>query len=35
MCGMACADILTDPANCGACRKKCKAKQSCVLGLCL
>jgi hypothetical protein len=35
LCKNACTDVLSDPDNCGACGKKCKAKQSCILGICL
>src|SRR5687767_7985602 len=33
-CGAACANLRTDPANCGACGTACTAGQVCDLGRC-
>lgn len=29
-----CADLQTDPANCGACSRRCRSDQTCVAGVC-
>ncbi|MHB1846185.1 MAG: hypothetical protein ACYCWW_15285 [Deltaproteobacteria bacterium] len=33
-CGVACANLLTDPSNCGACGVACPAGQLCEMGRC-
>jgi hypothetical protein len=35
MCGAACADVSTDPLNCGACGNVCTAGRACAGGVCM
>ena len=34
LCDLACVDIQTDPANCGACNNKCTGGKTCQSGVC-
>jgi hypothetical protein len=34
-CGSSCADVKTDPANCGSCGRACEASEACSAGACV